>query len=277
MSDSPNVAVTVDTSLLEPSGDAVNPASETVHSPEAARPDSPQADSPTTDKEPTVSELQEQLSREKARADGAEKARREFEGRARKSMAEAERMRQETLQSVERDIANLQAHMNDKIANQELVTQAELDRRDALIEQRLTLRQNNVAQAEHEQRRVEYANKLRDQAIGVGMDEDQYQQFLLRHSVPDATGAPQPFGNYQSPEAAYEAAMAFLHYETRDKYEQNVRQSETQKADDLRKKQLRSALPGGSPPKPTTPATPQDSYKEAIAQAGVISNPDSWF
>jgi hypothetical protein len=86
-----------------------------------------------------------------------------------------------------------------------------------------------------------------------------------------------PFGNENTPEEAYATAEAFLHMETKDDYETNVRKTETEKADELRKKQIRASLPGGSPPKPTPPANPQEAYVSAIRQAGVVSNPDSWF
>lgn len=272
MPDEPIGSVTVDSSELET---GALPAPEPKESGEAAS--SVSDDGRTTDTPPSVEELQEQVSRQTARADKAEKAAREFERRQHQARAEAERMRQDTLKTVETDIANLKRSMDEKIANSDLVTQAELDRRDSLLEQRAVLRQNNLAQQDHDAKRTEYGAKLREKTEAIGWTQEQHDAFLMRHSTPGADGQMYPFGNYANLDQAYEAAEAFLHFETRDEYQNKVRETETTKADELAKKKMRAMLPAGSAPKPSPPPDSQTAYKEAIMQSGKVSDPDSWF
>jgi len=273
MPDEPIGSVTVDSSELEP---GALPAPEPTESGEAA-PSVETTDGRTTDTPLSVEELQEQVSRQTARAEKAEKASREFERRQHQARAEAERMRQDTLRTVESDIANLKRSMDEKIANSDLVTQAELDRRDSLLEQRAVLRQNNLAQQEHDAKRTEYGEKLREKTEAIGWTQEEHDAFLLRHSAPGADGKMYAFGNYTDLDQAFEAAEAFLHYETRDEYQNKVRETETAKADKLAKQKMRAMLPAGSSPKPSPPPDSQTAYKEAIMQSGKVSDPDSWF
>lgn len=278
MTDAATGGVTIDTRELETTPEV--PLAQTPEErPEAVR--SPEGEA-TADKGPSLEELQEQLSREKAAREKAEKAAREEQSRRMKIQSEYERTRQETLERVNAEIAELKRMTDYKIQQGELVTQSELDRRDALLEQRFALMQNTAAYQDAESKAKEYGSMLRDVTKEMGWDDNRHQEFLRKHSVVvqnPLTGQPElrAFGMYNDPEQAFEAAQAFLHYETRDQYQENVRKTEMQKADELRKKQIRAALPGGTSPKPQPPPDPQQAYKDAIMNVGKGANPDDWF
>ena len=275
MPDEPIGGVTVDTSLLEPEAN-VPPAPEPTESGQAAR---PSEEGSTTSEPLSAEELHEQLSRERARAEKAEKAVREQQSRAAKLQRENQQARERELKTVEDQIAQI----NNRLDQGESLTLEELRRRDQLMEQKITLRLNQRDAAEHNQRRVEYATKLQDLAMkDMNMDAATYQDFLSKHAVPvfdPSIGLEvlTPFGNYNDPEAAYNAAVAFLHYETRGQYEDKTRQAATLKADELARQKLRQSLPGGASPKQQPPADPQQAYKDAINAVGQKANPDSWF
>lgn len=278
MPETPNGSVTVDSQEFEPTPEAL-PAQEPEQGGEAARPEA----GATTDKPSSeATDWQEELAREKQAREKAERALREQQSRAARLQAEAERLRQDTLRDVERQIAEVKQSMDYRLQQGEIITQADLDRRDALLEQRFRLMQNTQAYVEHETKRTEYAEKLREKTQELGWSDDQHMEFLARHSVQGRdpmTGqfVSVPFGQYNDPAQAYDAAMAFLHYETKDEYENKVRQTEAEKLDKLNKQKLRQSLPNAAPPKQAPPPSPEDAYKAAIKQAGERSNPDSWF
>lgn len=283
MSDTPTGGVTVDTSEFEPQGQTpgVLPAQEPDQGAEAA---SPVDDGRPTDNEPTVETLQEQLSRKEAELE-----------KARQYGREQERLRMvsehENKQRLERERADVRAELaefKNRLDQGESLTREELNRQNELIraEMRLEFQQRDAAnrQAQSE----DYGSKLKTLATGkqdeggLGMSDAEYNEFLMEYSVlridpRDGQAKWYAFGEIDDPKRAYEFAEALLEKRTRPQYENRVRQTEMQKADELRKKQIRSALPGGAPPKQQPPPDPQESYKAAIRQAGQNSNPNDWW
>lgn len=275
MSEEPTGSVTVDTSELEPRG--VPPAPEPGQGAEAAPPIGD--DGRPTDNAPTGGSLEEELSRTKAELDKARKYGREQE---RQRMV----VEHENKQRLDRERAGVRAELDEfksRLAQGESLTHEELNRRDELIrsEMRLEFQQRDAAsrQAQSE----DYGAKLKDMAVKqLGMTDDAYTEFLMENSVlrvDPRTGQPTwyPFGEYDDPAKAYKVATALLEQRTRPQYEDKVRQTEMQKADDLRRKQIRQMQPGGAPTKPQPPTDPQEAYKAAVKQAGSNSNPDSWW